>query len=182
MTSRVYSALDARTIGPGLLLDSGLTIVTTSAAALSNSRKVMGTVPHEVGEGSFEAYVYSDSRTALGTSVSIGIAVLGSLSNKATGEDSDSWGYFPGTGEIRNGNVVVASASISPERLCIGVYCSSTNGRVEWFVSGNWIGATTFKAGLSIVPSLTVSGGNAGDRKIYFRSAPPFDFPRIVSG
>lgn len=177
MTTRIFATLDTNAAGPGLLVDSGRSIVTTSAGNLDNHRKALGTILRSVGEASYECYFYSDSQTALGSRVAIGVCAPHSPLDKAVGEDNLSYAYYPGTGAIMWNNLGLVSVPQVAERVCLGVHVDLVNLIVRWYAAGNFVGKLTLPAGISWLPAVTISGGVAGDMKASLNLSGPMDYP-----
>lgn len=180
--TRIYSTFDPDAIGPGLLLDSSLLRITTSLSSLDNHRKALCRIPKAVGTGTFEAYFWSDSQAAYTDELAIGVATPDSPLDEAVGEDSLSYGWYPGNGEYKNNGSVVQTFDTATERNCIGVLgtIDGAGGLLRFFCNGNWIGNASLPAGKLWVPAVTISGGDAGDWKCELNLSGPFAYPYVI--
>lgn len=166
MTTRVYATLDPNSLGPGLLLDAGNMVVSTTTDALDNHRKACGTVPKSANDSYFECHFWSVARTSLAGMIAVGVAQNLSSLSKAVGEDNLSFGYWPADGAVKSNNANVATCPVVNERVCIGVLLHlSTPGseQVVFSVDGNQVAVASLPAGKFWLPAMTVSGGNAGE-------------------
>lgn len=184
MTARTYSTWNPRALGASLLLDQGNLVVTTGANALSNSRKVLGTLPKGSSAGYFETQFWSTPQVSLGTNIAVGLAQPTSSLAAAVGADSLSCGYYPATGAvIYNGSTLTTLAAI-PERRVIGIYLTFGSGHAYMVitVSGFWVYAADLGTGGGTwVPALTLAGGNAGETSAYSNFGQRgFDYPTII--
>lgn len=171
MTTQVFSRLSVAAHDPSLVIGSALDTVTTGANALSNARKALGELPKATGFFYFEAFPWTTVGNAFGTNFSVGIARPDSPLNACVGLEALSLGYFPGTGEIRQNNVVIASSAnwVRGEQCCIQVFGNLNSGFISFAVNGSFLAnlASPFSAGTFFVPALTVAGGNAGENNWY---------------
>lgn len=182
MTTRIYSTLDSGVAGPGLIVDSGRSIIATASNGLDNHRKAMGTLTRGNGVASFECYFWSDSRTAFSGAGVVGVAAAHSPLDKFVGEDDLSFGFVPGTGALLSNNATIGTGPAIDERICIGVHVDLVNLVVRWYAAGNFIGKAALPPGLAWAPAVTVSGAAAGDRRAYLNFNGPFDYPRAEAG
>jgi hypothetical protein len=183
MTSRVYSTLNPNALGAGLVLDQGNLLLTTGADALSNARKVLGTLPKSGSVGQFESIFWSVPRVSLGTNAAVGLAQTTSPLNQAPGIDALSIGYYPATGEVRKNNVVLTTLTIIDERKTITIYQQFFGGNLFFniAVAGTALFQYQMDAGFW-VPCGMVAGGNAGETLAEFNFGQRgFHYPRIVA-
>lgn len=172
MSTQLFGRLSQNFCEPSLLITQGGAVVTTQADTLTNARKVMTDNPRGTGLFCFEAFVYSTTLAALGTNFAVGLARVTSSLTAATGGDTLSYGYYPGDGSIKNNGANVASALnwVTAERNAIQVFGNLSSGQINFAVNGAWLAAITIPTGQFYVPSLTVSGGQAGENSIYINT------------
>ncbi len=157
--------IDSNACGAGLSVDDSMLQITTIAGALSSARSVHGDVSAMSGEFAFELYVWTVSRVALGTRVSIGIAKPTDTLDHEIGSSADSYGYRIGDGTVRNNSSTLVTVQTAAERTCIGVRVSLAPGAasVSWYVAGTLVHTQSLPTGQAWVPAVTISGGDAGD-------------------
>jgi hypothetical protein len=184
MTARTYSTWNPNALGTGLLLDQGNLVVTTGANALSNSRKVLGTLPKGGSSGYFETQFWSTPQVSLGTNVAVGVAQQTSSLASAVGADAASCGYYPATGAVIYNGSTLTTLDAIPERRVIGIFLRFAAGHAYMVitVSGSWVyGADLGTGGALWVPALTLAGGNATETSAYSNFGQRgFDYPFIV--
>jgi hypothetical protein len=183
MTSRVYSTWNPNACYTGLVLDQGNLQVTTGSDALSNSRKVLGTLPKSGSVGQFETVFYSVPRVNLGTNVAVGLAQPGSPLGSAVGADSSSWGYYPATGDVVNNGSTLTTLTVVDERQTITIYMEFFGGNLYMNIAVN--GTALYQVQIDpgfYVPALTLAGGNAGETIAQSNFGQRgFDYPRIIA-
>jgi hypothetical protein len=174
MPSRTYCTWDPNAIGDGLLLDDGNLVVTTGANALSNARKVMGTLFKGVGRFNSEHEFWSVPRVNLGTNAVIGIAEPDSPLDQAVGADAKSYGLVLGTGEVKNNGNVITTLDVINEptdsvlRAVISLYVVLDSG--PWMViavDGSWRYQLSLPSGKFWAFAATLAGGNAGETSLF---------------
>lgn len=188
MTTQIFATLNQNALGPGLVLDQGGLVVTTNAAALSNARKALGTLPKGVGESLFECTFYSDSRTTpVPAGIRVGLAQTSSLTNIGTGVDALSYGLDLNTGNLYSNTAVLANVVSGgiPERTVISTYTKFNVSSItmHFFTNGVWRNSWTVSSvsGKFWVPSVTVCGGNAADWKAFLGFGQRgLKYPRLV--
>ena len=163
MSSRVFGTWDENALGDGLVLDLGGLVVKTGQNALSNSRKVIGTLFKATGTGYFESEFWSIPQVSLGTNVAIGLAQPDSPLNQAVGADSKSVAFYPATGLVLSNGATVATLDIVPERTVISMYMSLLTPTLLIAINGTLRGSISLASGKSWAPACTVAGGNAGE-------------------
>lgn len=190
MTSRVYSTWNPNALGEGLLLSQGNRVITTGADNLSNSRKVLGTLPKRTARGFYETVFWSTPQVSLGDNIATGVAQPDSPLDQALGADSKSCGYYPATGVILlNGTPITTSTSALepiPERTDIGVYFHPVGNHmyISFVVAGSWVYEVDLGTSGLWVPAQTLAGGIAGETSSYTRfggGGEAFNYPRIVA-
>jgi hypothetical protein len=184
MTSRTYATLDANRLGDGLLLDMGNLVVLTNADNLDNHRKVLGTVAKGAGDSFFECYFYTDTQPDdLADMCSVGVATADSPLDAYVGEDSDSYGFIVGTGEIMNAGSAVETVNEQAERTCIGVLLRAdpVSPSLAFYVDGSFVYELALPTGKFWLPAITVSGLEAGNVRAFVNFGQRgFDYPVAV--
>ena len=184
MTARTYSTWNPNALGTGLLLDQGNLVVTTGADSLSNSRKVLATLPKATSSGYSETEFWSTPQVSLSTNAAVGVAKVGSSLSAALGVDANSCGYYPATGEVKKNNVVLTTLAAIPERRTIGIYFAESGGDVHMIITvqGSWVyGADLGAVGDLWVPALTLAGGNATETSAFTNFGQRgFNYPVII--
>lgn len=186
MTTKIRSVLNQNALGPGLALDQGGLVVTTTADNLDQNRKVLGTVPRALGELYYECAFYSTTRpTTLPVGVRCGIALAQSTLDTCCGDDIRSLGFELGTGKIYNAGVNTQTITVAQERTMLGVHVTASAGSavVSFFVDGVFQATETFTfIGGFYVPCITVCGSTAADMNAYFNSGiRGFRYPLMVA-
>lgn len=191
MTARVFSTWNPNALGHGLALEQGNLVITTLENSLSNARKVLGTLPKGASPGFYETVFWSVPRVSLGDNVATGVALPDSPLDQAVGADAKSCGYYPATGEIIYGGVVLTTTAAAvdpiPERTDIGVYLifQTNHAYVNFIVNGTWVYEVDLGTGGGVwVPAQTLAGGNAGETSSYTRfggGGVAFNHPRIIA-
>ncbi len=184
MSTQLFGRLSQNFCDANLLITQGGYVVTTQADSLSNARKVMTDQPKGTGLFYFEANVWLETGTAGATDFAVGLAQVDSLTSAATGGDAKSWGYYPFEGTIKNNGANIASSAtwVTPERQYIQLFGNLASGIINLAVNSAWMAAFNVTTGKFYVPSLTVSGGNAGDRSIYLNTGlTGFFFPLVYA-
>lgn len=75
MSARTYATWNQNAFGEGLALLQGGVMISTLQDNLSNSRKVLGTLPKGSSEGFYETVFWSVPRVSLGTNIATGLAM-----------------------------------------------------------------------------------------------------------
>jgi hypothetical protein len=168
MSSRILSTWDPNALGDGLSLELGNLVVATAQNALSNSRKVIGTLFKATGTGYTENEFWSVPQVSLGTNVAIGLAQPDSTLTTAVGADAKSWGFYPATGLVLNNGATVATLDIIPERTVISIYLSLvTTPTMVIAVAGSWRASIVLPSSKSWAMAATLAGGNAGETSLF---------------
>jgi hypothetical protein len=187
MTARVFSTWNPNAVGEGLLLDQGGLVITTGVSALSNARKVIGTLPKGSSPGFYETVFWSVPRVSLGSNVATGVAQPDSPLDQAVGADSKSCAFYPATGDIIFAGSTLTTLDPIPERVYIGVYLIFSGGHafVNFIVSGSWIYEVDLGTGGKLwLPAQTLAGGNATEtssKTLFGGGGIAFNYPRIVA-
>lgn len=173
MATIVRSVLNQNALGPGLTLNQGGLVVTTTTDALSNARKVLATQPRAIGSTGFECQFWSTSRPALLPAGNrVGLATPDCSLTTCVGNDASSIGYDINTGDIFVNSVSVANIGPCVERKVITVYARILRSGILRFCVGiNGAPQIDYNTGLSgytWLPAATVCGSNAADINAFF--------------
>lgn len=182
MTTRIRSTLNQNALGPGLVLSQGGLVVTTTQDALSDARKVLGTIPRAIGDSGFECQFWSTTRPSLlPVGNRVGFAVPTSSLTACVGADADSWGYEPATGSLYNNGSAVATGDLCQERRVITIFAAwTTTLSIGVAIDGTFQFLYDTGAMSRVVPAVTVCGSNAADISVFVNfGQTPMNYPQI---
>lgn len=186
MSARTYAFWNSNALGEGLALLQGGVMVTTLQDNLSNSRKVLGTLPKGASEGFYETVFWSVPRVSLGTNIATGLAHPDSPLDEPVGADAKSCGYYPATGDIVMGGYVLDTLDPIDERKDIGIHLVFFGGHAYMIVAieGSYGRTVDLGVATSWVAAQTLAGGIAGETSSYTRfggGGVAFNHPRLTT-